>query len=169
MSIVSAIFAECRLQAFEIGDISALAGEPDRLALDRDAGLHHVIRHVCLLGEREGEEVIEDRDVRSRHDSADAIPDLDNAEHREGPQRLANERPTYAELNCQIALGDQPIAGFQRAGEQAVAQEGEHLLETLLALVCPLQFHPYSFADLTLVRPVSRPDGVVKLSIWRWR
>ena len=130
------------LQTFEIGDVCAFAGEPDRLAFDRDAGLHHVIRHVRLLGEREGEEVIQDRDVRSRHDGADAIPDLDDAEHRQRPQRLANERPTYAELNCEIALGDQAIAGFQRAGEQAIAQEGEHLLESLLTLVRPLQFHP---------------------------
>ena len=84
------------LQTFEIGDVCALAGEPDCLTFDRDAGLHHVIRHVRLLGEREGEEVIQNRDVRSRHDGADAIPDLDDAEHRERPQRFADERPTYA-------------------------------------------------------------------------
>src|SRR5689334_15956893 len=83
------------LKTFEICDPSALAGESDRLALDRDAGLHHVIQQIRLLGERESEEVIQNREVRSRYDGTDAIPDLDDAKHRESAQRFADKRPAY--------------------------------------------------------------------------
>ena len=75
---------ERTLQAFEIGDVGALAGEPDRLTLDRDTRLHDVIEHVRLLGEREGEEVVQHRDVRLRHHGADAVADFDDAEHGRG-------------------------------------------------------------------------------------
>ena len=106
-----------------------------------------------LLGEREGEEVVQHRDVRPRHHGADAVADFDDAEHGQRAQRLAHDRPADAELGCEFALGDQAVAGFQRTREQAFAQEGEHLLETFFALGRPLEFHPGLFL-LILVRPV---------------
>lgn len=89
-------FRQCTLQPFEIGNVGALAGEADRLAFDRDARLHDVVKHVRLVGEGEGEEVVQYRDVRPGHHSTDAVADLDDAEHRQGTQRLANDRPANA-------------------------------------------------------------------------
>lgn len=136
---------ECALEAFEIGDVGALAGEADRLAFDRDAGLHDVVEHVRLLGEREGEEVVQHGDVRPRHHGADAVADLDDAEHGEGTQRLTDDRTADAELGCQLAFGNQAVTGLERSRKQALTQEGEHLLEPFFALGGALQLHPGLF------------------------
>ena len=118
-SIVSTIFAKRR--AAGVRNRRCLARSQASLiglTFDRDARLHHVIQHVRLLGEREGEEVVQDRDVRPRHHGADAVADLDDAKHGQGAQRLAHERPAYAELAREFAFGDQAVAGLERAGEQ---------------------------------------------------
>lgn len=82
--MVSPILARGALQTFEIGDVGAFAGEADCLTFDCNARLHDVVEHVRLLGEGEGEEVVQHRDVRPCHHGADAVPDLDDTEHGEG-------------------------------------------------------------------------------------
>ncbi|MGY4360222.1 hypothetical protein ACVW0J_006715 [Bradyrhizobium sp. i1.7.7] len=60
-------------------------------------------------------------------------------------RRLADDRPADAEEGRQLALGNQAVAGLERARKQAFAQEGEHLLEPFFALSGPLHFHPGLF------------------------
>ena len=43
-------FRQRALQALEIGDAGALAGQPNGLTFDGDARLHHVVHHVRPAG-----------------------------------------------------------------------------------------------------------------------
>ncbi len=137
------------LQPLEVGDAGALAGQPDGLAFDRDARLHDVVHHAGLLGEREGEEVIENGDIRTRDHGADAVPDLDDAEHGQRAQRFADNRPADTKLAREFALRDQAIPRLERARQQPLAQERKNLLEALFALGCSPDFHP----DALLILP----------------
>ena len=83
-----------------------------------------------LLGQREGEEVVEHGDVRTRHHGADAVANFDDAKHGQGAQRFPHQRSADAELGCEFAFGDQTVAGLERTDDQPVAQEGKDLLET---------------------------------------
>lgn len=52
-------------QRLEIGQGRAFAGEPDGLALDCRAGLHHIVDHAGMVRDGEGEEITEYRDIRA--------------------------------------------------------------------------------------------------------
>ena len=104
----------------------ALAGEANGLAFDGDARLQHVVEDVGLGREAERQRLAQHRGVGAAHEGAAAVLDVEQAEHGQRPQRLAQHRPADVERQRQLALGQQPVARLELAGEQAVAEEGEH-------------------------------------------
>ena len=101
------------LQLLEIGHGRPFRREPDSLALDGDARLHHIVDDVGLLGEREGEKVVEHGQVRPADDCSDPVADLDHPQHSEGAKSLPQDRSADTELRSKIALRDEPVARTQ--------------------------------------------------------
>src|ERR1700730_4695221 len=101
------------LQSLEVGCSCTFRREADSLAFDGDARFHHVVDQIGLLSEREGEEVVQHRDIGSSDNSADAVADLDDAENCEGSQSLANDRPTDAKLRRELSFRPETVARLQ--------------------------------------------------------
>lgn len=51
------------------------------------------------------------------------MADLQRTDHRQGPQGLAKHRAADAQSRGQLALRQQAIARFQRAGQELFAQK----------------------------------------------
>ena len=118
-----------RSQLFEIAQGGALAGQPDGLAFDGDARLHHVLDHARVAGDGEGEEVAEDGDIGAADDGAGPLADFHHAQHGEGAQGFAQHGPADAELGGEFAFAGEAVAGGDGAAEQLLAQEREHFFE----------------------------------------
>ncbi len=129
---------QLRADALQVALARPLAGKPDRLALDGDARLHHVVEDVGLLGEAEGEEIRQNRDVGLAHIGALAVADIEEAEHGQRAQRFAQQRPGYAQRQRELAFAQQAISGLQRAAKELLAKEGKDLLysQMLVHLLC---------------------------------
>jgi hypothetical protein len=89
-----------------------LAGQPNRLAFDGDAGLQHVVQDVGLGGEAERQRLAQHRGIGGAHEGAAAVLDVEQAQHGERAQRLAQHRPADAQRQRQFALGQKPVAGL---------------------------------------------------------
>ncbi len=113
----------------------ALAGEANCLAFDGDARLQHVVEDVGLRCEAERQRLAQHRGVGAAHERAAAVLDVEQAEHGQRPQCLAQHRPADIESGRQLALGQQPVAGLELSGEQAVAEEGEHARRAALCFL----------------------------------
>ncbi len=90
---------------------------------DRDALFHDVVDHVRLLRQHEGEELAERRHVRSLHDRADTVPDLDRPDHRQRAKRLAQHGTADIEAGRKLALGQKAVPGLELARQQLLAQK----------------------------------------------
>ena len=62
----------------------------------------------------------------ARTKRAAAVLDVEQAQHGERAQRLAQHRPADAQRQRQLALGQQAVACLQLARQQPVAKEGEN-------------------------------------------
>ncbi len=142
------------LQPLEVGDAGALAGQPDGLAFDRDARLHDVVHHARLLGEREGEEVIENGDdlgrvttvpMRSRISTMPSMVSARNASRTIGrltPSWLASSRSRSGR-----SPASEPASTRSRGNAKTLSKP------FAISLGCSPDFHPRCL-DLTLVRPI---------------
>jgi hypothetical protein len=63
------------------------------------------------------------------------VLDIEQAQHGERAQRLAQHRPADAQRQRQFALGQQPVASLQLAREKPVAKEREDTCRAGLRLV----------------------------------
>ena len=112
-------------QRLQVALARPLAGETNGLALDGDAGLQHVVQDVGLGRQAERQRLAQHRGVGRAHEGAAAVLDVEQAQHGERPQRLAQHRPADAQRQRELALGQQPVACLQFARQQLVAKEGE--------------------------------------------
>jgi len=72
------------------------AGEAHGLAFNGDTRLHHVVHHIWLVSQYEGEEFAENRNVGFCYHRADAMTDLYSANHRQRSERFPQYRAADA-------------------------------------------------------------------------
>ena len=117
-------------QPLQIGQGGPRAGQANGLALDGDARLHRVVEQLGTLRQGEGKEVTNSRNVGAAHHGAHAVTDLHNTDHGKRPQCLAKHRSGNTKLQRQLALGGEPVAGTDGAGEKLVTEKAQHTIET---------------------------------------
>jgi hypothetical protein len=91
------------------------AGETNGLALDGDAGLQHVVQDVGLGCQAERQRLTQHRGIGRAHEGAATVLDVEQAQHRQRPQRLAQHRAAHAQRQRELALGQQAVARLQLA------------------------------------------------------
>ena len=130
-----------------------------------------------MLRHGKGKELTEHGNVGGAGDGSDPVQDLDDADHRQCPQRLAQRRTGNTELQAKLALGREEVAGLDGAGKELRAQEGEDFVEALawcflrtgygaghvvLLVVRPLTIRWYYHTLTTLAAAVNiLPEGHV--------
>ena len=95
---------------------SALAGEPDRLAFDRDPRLH-VVEDVGLMQQAERQGACPAPTSACPHERATAVLDIEQAQHRErrGASRNTGRRPL-------LTLGQRPVEEPSSSPASGVAE-----------------------------------------------
>ena len=83
---------EQRTQLMDLAVPCPSASQPDCLAFDRHPRLHDIINDARLLGEAEGKEIAQNAHICMADIGSLPMPDVQKAQHREGPQRLPQHR-----------------------------------------------------------------------------
>ena len=97
------------------------------------AGLVHLVAGEAVQRREEAQGVGIERRRTIRDVGARAVPRPDDAHRRQRAQPGADRRPADADLEREIALGGQPIAGLQRAALDQLADVRHDLAGTAFA------------------------------------